>query len=183
MPSGVYDHVKLRKKIKVICSICGSIFHVIPSIIKRGCGKFCSSNCQIVWQRTTGRKNGVETPNWKGGRIEKKCRICKSIFLVYFNGKGKYCSRECSNIGLQKDNPTYRAMHSWVQRQLGTPNICKHCGIKDSRRYDWANISKEYKRNLNDWIRLCHRCHFIYDDVANKAWKTRKHDKISNGSS
>src|SRR2546423_10956461 len=57
------------------------------------------------------------------------------------------------------DKVGYTALHAWIRRQLGTPNVCEHCGTTDAKRYEWANISGQYKRNLFDWIRLCKRCH------------------------
>lgn len=59
----------------------------------------------------------------------------------------------------------YRNLHYWVERQLGKPEICEHCGKieRRSRFIDWANKSGEYKRNINDWLRLCRSCHSLYD--------------------
>lgn len=59
----------------------------------------------------------------------------------------------------------YRAIHVWIQSVLGKPTTCEHCGVTSlsPRHYHWANISRKYKRNTNDWIRLCARCHSAYD--------------------
>ena len=48
---------------------------------------------------------------------------------------------------------------------LGKPKKCTKCGIKKTtpKSIQWANKSKEYKRDLNDWISLCSKCHFRYD--------------------
>jgi len=62
------------------------------------------------------------------------------------------------------DQVGYDALHRWVAKQLGKPNICYNCGLKDTnRQYDWANISGNYIRDLNDWIRLCKSCHVLLD--------------------
>ena len=34
------------------------------------------------------------------------------------------------------------------------------------KMYHWANISKSYKRNRNDWLRLCVPCHMKYDGLT-----------------
>jgi hypothetical protein len=60
------------------------------------------------------------------------------------------------------ENVCYYALHSWINRQLGKPTICMHCGEK-KKRLQWANKSHEYKRDLEDWISLCVRCHKQYD--------------------
>ncbi len=63
------------------------------------------------------------------------------------------------------DKVNYRDLHAWVSRKLGKPDTCEHCSISglSGKHIHWANISGEYKRELNDWIRLCARCHKIYD--------------------
>jgi hypothetical protein len=61
------------------------------------------------------------------------------------------------------DKVSYNALHVWVRRQLGTPEACSLCDTKTAKRYDWANISGEYKRDVSDWIRLCRGCHIRLD--------------------
>jgi hypothetical protein len=58
----------------------------------------------------------------------------------------------------------YRMLHYWVERQLGKPSKCERCGTTRAKRFDWANISHEYKKDIADWIRLCKSCHFTYDN-------------------
>lgn len=58
---------------------------------------------------------------------------------------------------------TYQAKHMWVKYHYGRPSECQHCGTTDKRMYHWANISKEFKRDKNDWLRLCVPCHKRYD--------------------
>lgn len=72
------------------------------------------------------------------------------------------------------DNVSYGSLHDWVSAHLGRPNKCSHCGREDLCRYEWANISGEYKRNLKDWIRLCKKCHMKMDKVNEKMWKVRR---------
>lgn len=58
----------------------------------------------------------------------------------------------------------YRAIHMWIGRKLGKPSKCESCGeTSDSIRYDWANTSGEYKKDVSDWKRLCHKCHIRTD--------------------
>jgi hypothetical protein len=61
------------------------------------------------------------------------------------------------------DNVSYRALHHWVTRHLGSPKHCTYCGRDDQKKYEWANISHAYKRELSDWIRLCTKCHAKMD--------------------
>ena len=57
---------------------------------------------------------------------------------------------------------------SWVQRKLGAPKMCWECGFtsENNRQFHWANISRAYKRDLEDWARLCATCHKAYDGVG-----------------
>lgn len=64
------------------------------------------------------------------------------------------------------DNGSYHALHQWVRFHLRAPKECEHCGDTSQKRYDWANKSHEYKRDLSDWIRLCVKCHRAYDKPA-----------------
>lgn len=85
------------------------------------------------------------------------------------------------NPGWKGDQVGYSALHTWVRRTLGTPSKCEKCNIDDiAKKYEWANISGQYKRDINDWMRLCRQCHSEYDDIPQKAWATRR-KKALNG--
>jgi hypothetical protein len=70
-----------------------------------------------------------------------------------------------ANHNWKDDEVGYRALHYWVERQLGKPKNCEHCGDKylHSSQYHWANKSGNYLRDVSDWLRLCARCHKEYD--------------------
>jgi len=71
-----------------------------------------------------------------------------------------------------KNNPSwkgndvgYDGLHRWVSRHLGKPDTCENCGVNglSGKKIHWANKDHEYKRNLEDWLRLCASCHVAYD--------------------
>lgn len=65
----------------------------------------------------------------------------------------------------QGDFTSYRSMHRWVVRHKGQPTKCEHC-LKDGltgHQIHWANISGQYKRDVDDYIRLCAKCHKAFD--------------------
>lgn len=62
------------------------------------------------------------------------------------------------------DKVGYCALHDWVGRRFGKARVCIICGEKTGR-IEWANISLEYKRNLDDWMSLCSKCHRKYDRI------------------
>lgn len=77
---------------------------------------------------------------------------------------GKHCIGE-KNHKWKGDEISYRPLHLWVQKNLGNPSKCAKCG-KDNlkgRKIHWANISREYKRDLKDWVRLYAKCHGEFD--------------------
>ena len=68
------------------------------------------------------------------------------------------------------DNVGYYALHGWVYRTLGKPEKCKQCS--SIIKVQWANKSRTYKRDKNDWISLCFQCHRKYD--SGKYWGSIK---------
>lgn len=123
--------------------------------------------------------------------------ICQECGKPYYRKpsmrmKSKYCSRVCHNkvagkakkpaisarmLGVNNhkwkgDNVGYSALHAWVSRRLGRIKECSHCGNENN--IQWASVSHKAKRDLNDYIPLCMKCHAAYDDYVNKSWQTRK---------
>jgi hypothetical protein len=124
-----------------------------------------------------------------------KCAECR--FITY---NKRFCSRECYYLNASKNpnsgaiktgqvrlelrgknNPNwkgnkagYTSIHQWLYIRLGKPQKCDHCGTTIAKKYEWANISKTYQRNIKDWLRLCTSCHRKYDGHSNKAWQTRR---------
>ena len=60
----------------------------------------------------------------------------------------------------------YLALHDYVKYYLARPKNCQNCN--EIKRLDLANISGEYKRDLNDWEWLCRKCHMKKDGRADK---------------
>lgn len=129
---------------------------------------------------------GAEHWNWKGGTTfkEQNCLVCGAVFRAKPSAKRKYCSLDCvyattrgapnRNSQWKGNNVGYKALHIWVSRWLGKPSKCEDCGTTEAKKFEWANISKEYKRDLDDWKRLCHPCHIKFDDSINKGVLTKK---------
>ena len=104
----------------------------------------------------------------KGRKMSKEARI--KIGLASEGNKyslGKNVNEESANWkGMEAK---YCTKHSFVSRKKGKPLLCSLCGKTggNRRRYNWANIDHEYSRNLNDYIRLCVKCHKQYDNQYN----------------
>ena len=74
--------------------------------------------------------------------------------------------------GLQEKNHQWkgeqaglRAIHIWVAKWKGRPETCEGCGKSGLTgcQINWANIDHKYRRVLEDYIRLCSKCHGEYD--------------------
>ena len=52
-------------------------------------------------------------------------------------------------------------LHKWVKRHKPVSLLCEECGLAPP--VDLANISQEYKRDINDFEWLCRRCHMLKD--------------------
>lgn len=142
-------------------------------------GRFCSRQCLFDSMKT---------------RIESDCLNCKKPV----RGK-KYCSQACYWTTLKGKKPiaatqiprkpwnkgtsaksgdelpnwlekkvSYKTLHTWVTRKLGKPSLCQTCGATEGV-FEWSNISREYKRDLSDWQRLCKSCHNKYDKRLKRA--------------
>lgn len=59
----------------------------------------------------------------------------------------------------------YRAIHLWVEIWKGKPSKCESCGTESAKRFEWANIDHKYRRVLDDYIRMCTKCHRKYDRI------------------
>src|SRR5579872_136459 len=57
----------------------------------------------------------------------------------------------------QGDQAGYDALHEWIKSKLGKAKKCTN-GCNNKKRYEWANISGEYKRDISDWHELCTSC-------------------------
>ncbi len=120
--------------------------------------------------------------------IYKKCLVCNKVFYWYRSRKRKFCSLDCTNIYRQthpnkgsfikgisnnressnpmwKENPGLNALHTWVNRHKPKPDFCEDCKLVPP--YDLANISQEYKRDINDFEWLCRKCHMKKDGRIN----------------
>jgi hypothetical protein len=78
---------------------------------------------------------------------------------IRFNPEGEFKKNEGKHFkGTIRE---YKAIHAWMYYHLGTAKQCVFCGSNDN--VEWANKSRQYYRDLSDWVELCKKCHFAYD--------------------
>ena len=130
------------------CLTCQKEFEPRVSQLNKGVGKYCSHKCQPVWNK--GLKTGL---------------VPKSAFKVGHKtwNKGKAFLADEKHPGWKGDEVKYSGLHRWITKKKGKASFCTFDKTHIANRFHWANISREYKRDLADWMSLCPPCHFKYD--------------------
>lgn len=90
--------------------------------------------------------------------LEARENISKAL-----TGKSQPWNTDGKHHAWKGDRVGYTGMHQWIRRKLGVPKECEHCGSKNKKKYEWANIDHRYRRNVKDYRRLCTKCHRNYD--------------------
>ena len=54
---------------------------------------------------------------------------------------------------------SYVAKHMWIIKHYGNAKRCSIDPSHKAKRYEWANVSGEYKRDISDYMELCPSCH------------------------
>lgn len=133
------------------------------------CGKIImrkSTRCRSCSQK------GSLGGGWRGG-IEP-CTQCGKIRKFHSESPlCRDCFKEENHFNWKGEEAGYVSLHTWVRSRLGTPSVCFICGTRDANRYEWANISGEYHRDLEDWMRLCKSCHVRYDKINHSLYKEK----------
>jgi len=71
----------------------------------------------------------------------------------------------------------YGKLHYWVYQKKGRPTVCEFCGTTKGK-LEWANKSQQYRKELNDWLSLCKKCHVEYDNTI-KVLKSFAQDSLT----
>ena len=107
---------------------------------------------------------------------KKVCFACGIVFVKPYNcsvksfrERTRYCSFKCRTVKGEK-NPMWKgdkiqrdSIHNWVARQWGSPKKCEICGTETAKKFEWSNKYHSYRRNREDWQRVCKKCHLAYD--------------------
>ena len=165
----IKPYKKWRENHKHPCPDCGSMIHFVS--------KYCVK-CAAK------RKPMINFRHNMPHSEATKLKISKSLIgkntgeLNHYFGK-KHSDETKNKIGLKSigrnveeksgmwkgDAVGYFGLHYWVYKHLGRPTTCEHCGKTGliSHQIHWANKYHTYERNVEDWIRLCVKCHKNYD--------------------
>lgn len=141
---------------------------------KKGCKFIGDKKTQFV----KGHKfigGSMKGKHWKMSDEDRKKRS-EDIKKQWRDGKrkvGKFALKGEKHHNWKGGKVGYCGLHKWVARELGKANHCGECGldkVPEGRKhmFEWANISKKYKRDLTDWKQLCIPCHIEFDKETRK---------------
>jgi hypothetical protein len=130
--------------------------------------KFTSEQKKALSIARLGIRPSLKTRKLLSESAKKRCtKEWRENISIKKKGSKVPSMRGIKNHLWKGDSVGYRALHSWVTRNKGKPNRCEHCfkleRITGKRIIQWANISRQYKRKISDWISLCVPCHKRYD--------------------
>ena len=139
------------------CLICKNKFYDFPS----GRKIFCSRKCK-------GKSMKGKSPWNIGKKLTEKHKQKLKNAWNYEKYITDSRNKKISQSKLSEKNPMwkgnnvgYQALHNWIKRRKPKPNLCEEC--KENKPSDLANVSGEYKRDINDFEWLCRRCHMKKD--------------------
>lgn len=108
---------------------------------------------------------------------ETKSKISKALI-------GRVCSIEARQkmreAKLNEKHPLWKgdsagivAKHRWLYKRLCSIKKCCFCGKTggNPHGYHWANIDHKYRRVRGDYIKLCAKCHTVFDMQFNGKYK------------
>ena len=133
--------------------------------------KKCPYCENIIWQSSKQCKS-CSTKNSTKNRGEdyraKMSKIAKERgFGLWMTGKKATLETKLklSNSMMGKNSKGedigYSAIHMWIASKKKKINLCEYC--KKKGKTDYANKSHKYKKDVNDWLELCRKCHVLYD--------------------
>ncbi len=124
-------------------------------------------------------------------KVSTRCKACSNKLkghrfkigdIPHNKGKTKEDyepSKKTSRKMKGKSNPMWKgnrvkriALHNWVRRSKPKPKLCEKCGKNEP--YDLANISGEYKRDINDFEWICRSCHMGDDGRLDNLHKNKR---------
>lgn len=151
------------------------------------CSRKCSNSSTKNWEKLDHSKQDLShlkrhqykkgAEPWNKGKTGYKVTYTPrdpspaSIDALRKAAKARIGMPEQEHPSWRGDDVGYQALHQWVAKHLGRPSECSNPYCEgESKTYDWANRSGEYRRDLGDWVRLCRVCHTRYD----KGWEEYK---------
>ncbi len=119
-----------------------------------------------ISERQKGKHYSPKT-EFKKGHVGYKYWLGKKMLPFSKEHKKKLSESHKEEKAYQRkgEKAGYRAKHKWIGRWYGYPTTCEHCqtGNLTGHQIHWANISGKFLRDRTDWLRLCAKCHGLFD--------------------
>jgi len=151
-----FHYIELKQSTKEIGDICNCRDFIIGRWLKR-------FNI-LVRSKSEATKLAMNKPEIKKKFLEANRAFHKNPEYrkkMSENRKGE------KNPNWKGDNVSISALHSWIKDHKPKPNFCEICN-KKTDKLDCANISGEYKRDINDFQWICRKCHMKNDGRLEK---------------
>lgn len=107
-------------------------------------------------------KASMGRKNWLGKKHSEETKLKMSNSHKGINTWMLGRSGE-DNPAWKGDKAGYDAIHTWIRKIKGKAIMCSFNLNHQSPRYEWANVSGAYLRNIDDFVSLCKKCHSEYD--------------------
>lgn len=170
----------------IFCKICSTSFKKTPNRGKIYCSVKCRTNdpeytrkasknlifnsigfTKEIRKKLSDVKKG-KLPPYMNDPEKKRVAILKMSMSkkdVVSPNKGKRfpSNSEEKNKNWKGDSVSYRSLHKWVRKYKKSINQCMFCGITSLNRSHMANVDHQYRRDVEDYIELCPKCHSHYD--------------------
>lgn len=123
--------------------------------------------------RKSSPRKGMKNPH----NPEWNKKISDGVKKQHAEGRGRSpgFTKEARAKAIEKtwkgESASLKAKHQWVSLWKGKPTMCEFCGTTTAKKFEWANVDHKYRRVLDDYIRLCTRCHRRYD-IDNNNYKS-----------
>jgi len=104
----------------------------------------------------------------RGKRLkeETKKKLSEAAHRRFENPENRMKIGMENNYAWKGDAVGYKTLHEWIRKYKPIPQTgCEHC--HKNKPLHAANISGEYRRDVNDYIWLCGSCHKKFD-IENK---------------
>jgi len=168
---------------------CGNEFITSSDRVAIGRGLYCSKKCMYAYRTMPKRGKGTYnivkinsgwfekgfSYNEDGGFRKGKDPWNKGTKGLCIPNSGSF-QKGMTPTTWKGDDVGYHALHRWVSNHKGKASMCQHCGSEEN--VQWANKSHEYKRELDDFIELCAKCHKTYDKDT-YGWATKLYPEIN----
>ena len=114
-------------------------------------------------------------------KLDEQITLIKQLWEDYQRGLKAKIKRKCRDCDRIASNhilclKCYANIHLQIKKQKPKPKICEECN--SSFKLELANISGEYRRDINDFKWLCNVCHRT--KYGRQNWKVRLYNEPDN---